>query len=232
MDGLEDGFEEDVVDEVVDAVPYPVGVDIKAATHDRNRLTAAFRFFLALPHIFLVGGPVAMVFATDWGSDSHLDWGYGSAGLLGAVAGLVAVFAWFVIVFTARHPDGLWKLAAFYLRWRVRAIAYMTLLRDEYPPFGDGEYPAELLLSMPEGERDRVSVFFRFFLAIPHFVILWFLGLAWGVTTAIAWVVILLTGRYPEGLYGFAIGVLAWSIRVEAYLLLLRDEYPPFTLRA
>jgi hypothetical protein len=56
--------------------------------------------------------------------------------------------------------------------------------------------------------------------------------MAWAFTTAIAWVVILFTGRYPATLYGFAIGVLAWSVRVEAYMLLLRDEYPPFTLRA
>lgn len=219
-------------DEVEETVSYPVGVNIKAATEDRNRLTTAFRFFLALPHVLLVGGPVAVMFATDWSSDSGLNWGYGSGGALGAVASLVAVIAWFAIVFTARHPDGLWKLAAFYLRWRVRAIAYLTLLRDEYPPFGDAEYPAELVLARPEDARNRLTVFFRLLLAMPHLFVLWFLSLAWGVTTAIAWAVILFTGRYPEALYGFAIGVLAWTVRVEAYILLLRDEYPPFTLRA
>lgn len=219
-------------DEVEETAPYPVGVNIKAATEDRNRLTTAFRFFLALPHVLLVGGPVAIMLSTDWSSDSGVSWGYGSGGALGAVASLVAVISWFAIVFTARHPDGLWKLAAFYLRWRVRAIAYLTLLRDEYPPFGDAEYPAELVLARPEEARNRLTVFFRLLLAMPHLFVLWFLSLAWGVTTAIAWAVILFTGRYPEALYGFAIGVLAWTVRVEAYILLLRDEYPPFTLRA
>src|SRR5690606_6425186 len=133
--------------------------------------------------------------------------------------------------FTAQHPDGLWKLGAFYLRWRVRGIAYLTLLRDEYPPFGDEPYPAELVLTPPEQPRNRLTVAFRWLLVIPHLIVLWFLGVAWGLTTAVAWVVILFTGRYPESLYGFALGVFAWDIRVEAYMLLLRDEYPPFTLR-
>lgn len=73
---------------------------------------------------------------------------------------------------------------------------------------------------------------FRLFLVLPHAFVLWFLSVVWAFTTAVAWVVILFTGRYPETLYGFAIGVLAWSMRVEAYTLLLRDEYPPFSLRA
>ena len=59
---------------------------------------------------------------------------------------------------------------------------------------------------------------------------LWFLGIAWGVVTLIAWFAILFTGEYPRGMYDFSAGVLRWSTRVEAYLLLLRDEYPPFAL--
>jgi hypothetical protein len=144
----------------------------------------------------------------------------------------VAVFSWFVILFTARQPNGLRDFLAYYMRWRVRAISYMTLLRDEYPPFGDGEYPAGLELAPAVEERDRLTVAFRVILAIPHFMALWVLGAAWALTTAAAWVMILVTGRYPESLYGFAIGVLAWGARVETYVLLLHDDYPPFTLRA
>jgi len=213
-------------------VTYPVTVSIQASTEARNRLTTAFRFFLALPHLILVGGPVAVITSIEWTTDTGWHLESGSGGLLGVVAAVAAMIAWFAILFTGRHPDGLWKLAAFYLRWRLRAVAYMTLLRDEYPPFGDGAYPAELGLPRPDGPRNRLTVLFRFFLALPHLCILWLLGLAWAFTTALAWAVILLTGRYPEPLYGFAIGVLAWTMRVEAYMLLLRDEYPPFTLRA
>ena len=70
----------------------------------------------------------------------------------------------------------------------VRAVAYLTLQRDEYPPFGDESYPAGLVLSAPTRSRDRLTVAFRPILAIPHFILLWFLGIAWGVTTLIAWV--------------------------------------------
>lgn len=216
-----------------DSAPsYPVTVNIQAKTEGRNRLTAAFRFFLAIPHLILVGGPIAVLCSFSFTMDDGSSWGFGSGGVLSAVAAVVAMIAWFAILFTGRYPEGLWKLAAYYLRWRVRAVAYMTLLRDEYPPFGDGAYPAELVLSMPAPPRDRLSVAFRAILALPHIFVLWLLSLAWALTTAIAWVLILITGRYPATLYGFAIGVFAWSVRVEAYILLLRDEYPPFTLRA
>src|SRR5690606_20408720 len=128
---------------------------------------------------------------------------------------------WFAIVFGGTYPRGLRDLARFYLRWRVRAAAYTALLRDEYPPFGDGEYPARAVLGREPVERDRVSVAFRLILVLPHLLALWFLGAAWALTTVIAWFSILFTGRYPVGLYGFGTGVLRWNIRVEAYLLLL-----------
>lgn len=211
---------------------YPASIALPAQIEDRNRVTVALRFFLALPHIILVGGPIAVLSCIGWGTDEGWTVGWSSgSGLIGVVAAFVAIISWFAILFTKEHPEGLWKIGAFYLRWRVRAVAYLTLLRDEYPPFGDYDYPVALTLARPEGTRDVVTVLLRFFLALPHLLILWFLGLAWGLTTAIAWVMILVTGRYPETLYGFAIGVFAWTVRVEAYMLLLRDEYPPFTLR-
>ena len=213
----------------IERVRYPVAVTLEPKLVGRNRLTTAFRPLLAIPHLLLVGGPVA--FATFWpqtdDSGLHLSAGTGA---LGAVACVCAIIAWFAIVFGAKHPTELWKLAAFYLRWRVRAVAYFALLRDEYPPFGDGEYPVTLSLEAPVADRDRVSVAFRPFLAIPHFIALWVLGFAWAVSTCIAWFSILITGNYPEPLYRFAVGVLRWGARVEAYMLLLRDEYPPFSL--
>lgn len=173
-----------------------------------------------------------MAFALSWaaGNEGEPSFEWGSGGVLGPVAVVIALIAWFAIVFGAAFPPGLWKLSAFYLRWRVRAVAYLMLLRDEYPPFGEGPYPAFLTLSEPQEPRDRVTVAFRIFLALPHLVILWVLGIAWAVTTVIAWFAILLTGDYPARLYEFAVGVLRWNTRVEAYLLLLRDEYPPFSL--
>ena len=208
---------------------HPVDVIVTPALTSRNRLTCAFRPILAIPHLILVGGPVA--FAMTWMGQSNgerFDWGAGG-GVLGAVAIVTAFIAWFAIVFTGRFPEQLWKLVAYYMRWRVHAVAYLALLRDEYPPFGEGDYPVSIRLAAPEGERDRLTVAFRLILAIPHIIVLWVLGIAWAIATLIAWFAILFTGNHPPTLYDFAVGILRWSTRVEAYLLLLRDEYPPFT---
>jgi len=209
---------------------HPVDVLVQATAGPRDRLTTGFRLILALPHILLAGAPLAVPMSWSWGDEAgpRMEWAGG--GVLGTVAAVCALIAWFAILATGRYPEGLRSLVTLYLRWRVRAAAYTALLRDEYPPFGDGPYPAELVLSAPEEPRDRVSVAFRILLAIPQLVAVWALGIAWFVVTVFAWFAILFTGRYPERLHDFAVGVLRWSTRVEAYLLLLHDRYPPFSL--
>ena len=211
--------------------PYPVVVHVVPSREERNRLTVAFRFILAIPHLLLVGGPIAVAMTWSRTSEAGVEhsWGAGG-GVLGAVAFVCALIAWIAIVFTGNAPDGLQRLSALYLRWRVRANAYVALLRDEYPPFGDTEYPAEVELPWMVGHRDRVAVAFRPILVIPHLLAVWAIGFAWGITTVIAWFAILFTGRYPAALYEFGMGALRWTTRVEAYVLLLTDEYPPFTL--
>lgn len=109
-------------------------IDVEPALGPRNRLTCAFRIVLAIPHLILVGGPMAASFSWS-SSSSDARGGGGGGGLLGIVAMVAAIIAWFAILFTGRHPRGLWDLAAYYLRWRVRVAAYTALLRDEYPPF-------------------------------------------------------------------------------------------------
>jgi hypothetical protein len=209
--------------------PHPVDVHLAPALENRDRMTTAFRLILAIPHLLLVGAPAAVFLSWTWGArDSGFEWS--STGVLGAAAGICAFIAWFAILFTGRYPEGLRGVVLLYLRWRVRAVAYTALLRDEYPPFGEGDYPAELVLNVRDEPRDRVSVAFRLILAIPHIFAVWLLGVAWCLATIIAWVLILMTGSYPEELYRFGVGVLRWNIRVEAYLLLLHDDYPPFTL--
>jgi hypothetical protein len=211
------------------AASHPVRVRLEPQLERRNRLTTAFRPILALPHLVLVGGPLAFLFSQfSRPEPENFAWQFGG-GVFGAVAFVAAVIGWFAIVFAARYPDGLWNLTAYYLRWRVRAVAYTALLRDEYPPFGDGAYPARVLLTHP-GARSRLTVAFRPFLALPQLLCVWVLGIAWAFSTLIAWFAILFTGRYPAGLYRFGVGVLRWTTRVEAYVLLLEDAYPPFSL--
>jgi Domain of unknown function (DUF4389) len=210
---------------------HPVDVSVVPDAGIRNRLTTAFRPILAIPHLLIVGGPIAVAAGWSWRTESSgtHEWG-ASGGALGAVACVAAMIAWFAILFTGRHPDGLWNLAAFYLRWRVRATAYITLLRDEYPPFGDAAYPASIAIRPPTEPRDRLSVALRLLLIIPHLIVLCALSIAWGFVTIFAWFAILFTGRYPASVAPFSVGVFRWNVRVEAYMLLLHDEYPPFRL--
>lgn len=212
------------------AMAYPVSINVERQLGDRNRLTTAFRVILAIPHLLLVGG-VGLGFALNHQRTDAVSFG-GESGLLGGIAFLLAVFSWFTIVIWSEHYTSIRRYTHFYLRWRVRALAYLMLLTDQYPPFGDGPYPVTLHFELPPAtaERDRLTVALRFIVAIPHFIVLFFVICAWWITSMVAWVAILITGRYPEGLYEFGAGALRWLIRVEAYLLLMLDEYPPFSL--
>jgi Domain of unknown function (DUF4389) len=195
---------------------YPIEVSVEAPTGERNRLTSALRPILAIPHMILVG-PGAWLHRLD------------SAGLIGAAAYVLAIVNWFAILVTGDAIKGIRDFQLYYLRWRTRAVAYMALFVDPYPPFGDASYPAAIAVTEP-AVRDRATIAVRLILAVPHLIVLFFLVLAWALCTVIAWFAILFTGRYPASLYPFALGVMRWLLRVEAYLLLLVDEYPPFTL--
>jgi len=207
-------------------MPYPVSVGVEPSLTNRNRLTTAFRLVLAIPHLILVGG-IGLGLASH--GDNRTTIG-GEGGLFGAAAIFLAIVSWFTIVFAGRHITGIRQFTSFYLRWRVRALAYFMLLEDVYPPFGDAPYPASIEVADPPGPRDRVAVCLRILFAIPHIVVLIFVLMAWCFTTIAAWFIILFTGNYPQGLYEFGIGALRWRLRVEAYLLLMVDEYPPFSL--
>jgi hypothetical protein len=195
---------------------YPIAVSIEAPAGERNRLTTAFRPILSIPHMILVG-PGAWLHRVD------------SAGLIGAAAYILAIVNWFAILVAGGSIQGIRDFQLYYLRWRTRALAYMALFVDPYPPFGDGPYPATIAVTEPT-VRDRATIAVRLILAVPHLVVLVFLVLAWVFCTIVAWFAVLFTGRYPASLHPFALGVMRWTLRVEAYLLLLVDEYPPFTL--
>jgi hypothetical protein len=207
-------------------MPYPVTVSVEPSLTNRNRLTTAFRLILAIPHLILVGGVGLGVASRGDGRTSAGSEG----GLLGAVAVFLAIVSWFTIVFVGTHIAGIRQFTSFYLRWRVRALSYFMLLEDVYPPFGDGPYPASIEIVDPPTARDRLTVALRILLAIPHFIVLFFVLVGWGFATVAAWFIILFTGAYPQGLYEFGVGALRWRIRVEAYMLLMVDEYPPFSL--
>src|ERR1700726_2852611 len=108
-------------------MPYPVSLTVTPAVAGRNRLTTAFRFILAIPHLLLVGGGGIAI--ASGGRDSELSFG-DEGGLLGAVAVLLPIVSWFTISISGTHIAGIRQFTAFYLRWRTRALAYFMLLAD------------------------------------------------------------------------------------------------------
>ena len=148
-----------------------------------------------------------------------------------AVAGAVTVVAWFAILFTGRYPKGLFDFVVGINRWQNNVDAYVLLLRDEYPPFSlsAGQYPVTFDIEYPE-RLSRLLIFVKWLLIIPHLIVVLFLVIVYGITLVIAWFAILFTARYPEGLFRFAVGVLRWGARMNAYYMLMRDDYPPFSL--
>ena len=158
--------------------------------------------------------------------------------LLGIAAEVVAFIAWLVILFTGKLPEGLAGVQHLYIRYANRTYAYATFLREEYPPFtfdttapDPGDYPAVRTEFTPQLEdRNRLTVAFRFILVIPHLIVLAVLGIAAWAAAFIGAFVVLFTGAWSVGLRDFVVGVFRWSTRVNAYMLLLTDEYPPFSL--
>ncbi len=154
------------------------------------------------------------------------------------VARAAAVISWFAILFTGKLPEGLASLLCLYIRYNNRAWAYAGFLREEYPPFvydtvapEPGNYPPVRNGFAPELEdRNRVTVGFRLILAIPQLIVVAILGIAAIVVLLIALFAVLFTGRWPEGLRTFIVGYMRWVTRVEAYVGLLTDRYPPFSL--
>jgi hypothetical protein len=139
---------------------------------------------------------------------------------------------WFSILFTRRYPPGLFNFISGAMRWGNRVSGYTYWMTEEYPPFSVDEapYPIRSKFTYPEGGISRWRVFFQGFLAIPQLIVLYFLGIGAYVGAVIAFFAILFTGQYPPAVFNFMVGVLRWQTRVFGYLLLMTEEYPPFSL--
>ena len=185
----------------------------------RDRWSALFRPILIIPHAVLVGGP----FVGLGGGPSH-------TGALGLLAITSAVLDWVAILFTGRPIAGLQPFKRLYLRWRARVMAYACFLRDEYPPFGDGAYPASLALPDEPASRDFTAVALRPLLVLPHFVLLFALLVVELFVCIASWGLIVITGRMSDNLWRFSRDVMGYALRVEAYALLIHDRFPSFAV--
>ena len=149
--------------------------------------------------------------------------------LYGIAYFVTLVIAWFAILFTGRYPRGLFDFAVGLFRWSLRVNVYLYLMRDEYPPFGTGgEYPARLHVEYPE-RLSRWKIFVKGILAIPHLIIVGAFGYLVQAIVFVSFFAILFTGRFPKALYDLAVGYWRWYLRAYTYVMLLTDEYPPFS---
>jgi uncharacterized membrane protein len=184
---------------------YPVTFEADYV-EQRSRLTALFRLLLAIPLAI---------------------WLY----IYSILACIAVVIAWFAIVITGRYPKGLYGFVAGFTRFQVRFTGYAALLCDPYPSFtgsADPEYPVRMEFAGPLEHYSRLKTLFRIIIAIPLLVIRYIMGLLLEVGAVAAWVIIVITGKLPRGLFDLLVLANSYTARSDAYLLLLTETYPPF----
>lgn len=199
---------------------YPVQFSVEYGDGSRNRLTALFRWILVLP--------VFVVYALLTDPSYSESWVTGSV----SYSSLLLIVLVLMILFRMKYPRWIFDFLLALARFGARVFAYAALLVDEYPSI-DEEQNVRLDIAYPDAdtELNRFLPLVKWFLAIPHYIILMPLGLCVAVVILIAWIAIIVTGRYPEGLFRFVVGVSRWGYRVSAYAFLLTtDRYPPFRL--
>ena len=203
---------------------YPLQFDVTYPDRDLNRLTTAFRIFVAIP--------ILIVAAAIGGSQDAYS-GHNAA--IGAGAGgLLVLGPLLMILFRQKYPRWWFDWNREFMRFSARVGVYLALMDDRYPST-DEEQSVRLEFPYPDAKNGltRWLPLVKWLLAIPHFLILIFLSLAAIISAIVAWFAILFTGRYPRGLFDFIEGVFRWWNRVIGYaIVLVTDEYPPFSLSA
>ena len=202
---------------------YPASLSIDYPDRNLNKLSTFFRLFTVLPIAIILG--LISSASTQWNGADGCDFQY-------AATGLVVLPLVLMLLFRQKYPMWWfdWNIAL--TRFTFRVSSYVALLRDEYPST-DEDQAIHLEIPYPDAkeELNRWLPLIKWFLAIPHYIVLGFLGIAEIVSIVIAWFAILFTGRYPKSLFDFVVGVFRWSLRVTAYAFLLTtDTYPPFRL--
>jgi hypothetical protein len=202
---------------------YPVTLAIDYPDRPLNRLTSFFRIFTVIPIGIVLGLIVA--WAPDRGND--WTWLYGAAG-----AGILFLPLVLMILFRQKYPRWWFDWNVALTRFGARVINYLSLLTDVYPST-DEEQNVHIQISYPDVPKElgRGMPLVKWFLAIPHYIVLFFLGIGACVSVVFAWFAILFTGRFPKGLFDFVVGYYRWSLRVTAYAFILTtDKYPAFDL--
>jgi hypothetical protein len=193
---------------MVDVKPYPATITGDLSSPP-GRWQWLLKWLLAIPHYFILY-------------------------FLGIAAMVVVVIAFFAILFTGKYPRSLFDFMAGFWRWtwRVGFYSYSVLGTDLYPPFSfdKGGYPADLDVDYPERLSRGLVLVKWWLMAIPHYIITSVFTQILGILMLVVGIILLFTGKYPEDLFKFIVGMNRWIFRVSLYVTLMRDEYPPFSL--
>jgi hypothetical protein len=161
------------------------------------------------------------------------------AEVLSWLRGVLTVITFFTVLFTERIPRPIFDAIAMTYRYEWRAVSYAAFMHDDYPPFDftvgseDNGVEKHTRLSIAYPERlNRWKPLYKWFLAIPHYFVVIALVIASAVAFLVSFFAVLFTGEYPHGLRDFAINVRRYTLRIQSYVGLLTDEYPPFRLAA
>jgi hypothetical protein len=204
---------------------YPASLKVEYPDRPLNRLTSFFRIIVIIP-IAIVLGMVANG-SIRWEAEHNGGW------IFLFVSGSFLFFPLLLmILFRQKYPRWWFDWNLNLSRFYYRVLAYFALLRDEYPST-DEEQAVHLDLRYPDAKNDigQGWPLIKWLLAFPHWIIMIVFGFFALICIFLAWFAILLTGKYPKGLFDFVVGVMRWGLRVGAYaLLLITDKYPPFSL--
>ena len=205
---------------------YPARLEVDYPDQ-HDRMTTLFRVIMVIPI-----GIVSAVLTAGATQTVYNQSGQVVRTTSGGITAGLFVATLLMIVFRQRYPRWWFDFALEMARFGARIGAYLVLLTDQYPSTVQ-EQSVHLQIDYPDVKRDlnRWLPLVKWLLAIPHFVVLVVLSVAAFFVVVIAWFAILITGRYPRGLFDFVVGVARWWLRVQAYAtLLVTDRYPPFSL--
>jgi hypothetical protein len=210
-------------DPLTPASGHPLEFDVKYPDRQLNRLTSAFRIFTAIP--------IAIVLGTIGGSTT-VTTGAHTTTIAAGGAGLLTIPPLLMILFRKKYPRWWYDFNLELLRFENRVGVYVALMDDRYPSTDE---PQSVRLEVPYPDATRLTrglPLVKWLLAIPHYVVLFFLYIGAFFAVVAAWFAILFTGRYPRGIFDYLVGVGRWTNRVTAYaFILVTDDYPPFQLR-
>ena len=205
---------------------YPVQFSVDYPDRQLDKLTTAFRLFVAIPIVIVLGAVTGQ--AWQWTSNGK------TVEVAAGAGGLLVFGPLLMIVFRQKYPRWWFDWNLELMRFSNRVEVYLALMDDRYPST-DERQSVYLDFPYPDVPRDlnRWLPLVKWFLAIPHFIVLFFLSIAAVVAVIIAWFAILFTGLYPQGIFDFVEGVMRWWNRVIAYaVVLVTDQYAPFRLAA